>query len=171
MARELPSWIFWSTRASIDNEVPSVAAIVETCFAILFYWWFAIHFQTYLLLVISVVVAPFVLLRSDQSVAFGVKWIAEWERITWDDTRIARTERWLAWFLATPAALSGFLISLFRCPIFSSYDTSGRCRGGGPACVLLLPFYYYGGINNSRDYSLGSECGKSRDEGAHSIPR
>ncbi|WP_315826105.1 hypothetical protein [Bradyrhizobium sp. SZCCHNG3015] len=141
MTRELPSWMFWSTRASIDKEVPSVAAMIETCLAVLLYWWFAIHFQTYLLLVISVVVAPLVLLRSDQSVAFGVKWFAEWEGITWDETKIARTNKWLAWFLAIPAALSSFLILYLIAPslaILKPPEGAGAAFGRGWSVFLFV---------------------------------
>jgi len=81
------SWVFWSTRNSINGEIPSVTAIIETILAVSFYWWVAINFETYLLLLMSVAVAPLVLLRSDESVALGVKWFMHWEKNQWRDTR------------------------------------------------------------------------------------
>jgi hypothetical protein len=73
MTPESPKWVFWSTRETIDNDVPSVTAILETVIAVAAYWWIAIHFGTYLLLVVSVVVAPLVLLRTKESVLLGAK--------------------------------------------------------------------------------------------------
>jgi hypothetical protein len=88
----LPKWVFWSTRKSIDNEVPSITAILETIIAVPLYWWFAIHFETYLPLLVSVAVAPLVLLRSDESLALGVKWFSAWERSGWRASLASRRE-------------------------------------------------------------------------------
>lgn len=77
---ELPKWVFWSTRESIDNDIPSVTAIVETIIAVPLYWWIAIYFESYVLLLVSALVAPLVLLRSDRSVLLGVKWFIKFER-------------------------------------------------------------------------------------------
>ena len=70
----MANWILFSTRESIDTNVLSVTAIVETLIAIPAFWWTTIEYQTYLPLIISVAVAPLVLLRSEQSVALGVRW-------------------------------------------------------------------------------------------------
>src|SRR4051812_33250972 len=69
---EQPRWVFWSTRESIDNDVPSVTAILETIIAVPAYWFIAIHFSTYLPLLFSIAVAPLVLLRSDESIELGI---------------------------------------------------------------------------------------------------
>src|ERR1044071_2169565 len=71
---ELPRWVFWSTRESINSDIPSVTAIIETIIAVPLYWWVAIHFETYLPLLISAAIAPLLLLRSDESTALGRKW-------------------------------------------------------------------------------------------------
>jgi hypothetical protein len=89
---ELPTWVFWSTRESIDNDIPSVTAIAETIIAVPLYWWIAIYFETYLLLLISAIIAPLVLLRSDQSIALGVQWFTSWEE-RWNDRRSYRDFR------------------------------------------------------------------------------
>src|SRR5262245_50955677 len=72
-------WKFWSTPESIESETPSVMAIVETVIAVCLYWYYAMHFDSYLPLMISIAVAPLVLLRSDESVALGVKWFRAFE--------------------------------------------------------------------------------------------
>jgi hypothetical protein len=71
---EQKSWCWWSTHESIQNEVPSVTAIFETMIAVLLYWWIALQVGVLWPLLVSAAVAPMVLLRSDQSVALGIKW-------------------------------------------------------------------------------------------------
>lgn len=75
--------VLWSTPQSIVAEIPSVAAIVETIAAVILYWWLAFRFDTYLALLLGATVAPLVLLRSDPSVALGVKWFGRWQRDIW----------------------------------------------------------------------------------------
>ncbi|GEM_PF-3871303 len=91
VAREPPdrqrAWVFWSTRESIENNVPSVTAIVETIVAVPLYWAVAIYFETYGVLLFALAVAPMVLLRSDKSVALGRDWFMAWEKKSWDDSR------------------------------------------------------------------------------------
>jgi hypothetical protein len=77
---ETPQLVFWSTRASLENDIPSVTAIVETVVSIPLYWWLAIHFETFFPLLVSIIVAPLVLLRSTKSVAFGIKMFSKWEK-------------------------------------------------------------------------------------------
>ena len=77
---EPPGWVVWSTRASIDAGTPSLTAIVETIIAAPLYWWLVIGCETYLPLLVSACVAPLVLLRSDASVALGVRLFMAWEK-------------------------------------------------------------------------------------------
>jgi hypothetical protein len=70
-----PKWVWFSTHETIQNEVPSVTAILETIIAVPLYWWIALHTGLVLPLLISAAVAPFVLLRSDASVELGLKLI------------------------------------------------------------------------------------------------
>jgi len=70
----MATWTWWSTRDSINNDVPSVTAIMETLIAVAAYWSIAVYFETYLPLLVSVAVAPLVLLRSNPSIADGLKW-------------------------------------------------------------------------------------------------
>ena len=74
-------WKFWSTPESIASETPSIMAIVETVAAVGAYWYYAIHFENYAPLIISVAIAPLVLLRSDDSITLGVRWFLAFEAI------------------------------------------------------------------------------------------
>jgi hypothetical protein len=74
------AWCFWSTTESIQNEVPSVTAILETLIAVPLYWWIALHVGVVQPLLISALIAPLVLLRSEESVALGIRWFVAFER-------------------------------------------------------------------------------------------
>jgi hypothetical protein len=67
------SWCWWSTHESIANEVPSVTAILETIAAVVVYWWIALKVGVVWPLLVSAAVAPMVLLRSEPSIALGLK--------------------------------------------------------------------------------------------------
>jgi hypothetical protein len=67
------SWCIWSTIESVQNDVPSVTAILETLVVVPLYWWFALRVGVLLPLLVSAAVAPLVLLRSEQAVALGVR--------------------------------------------------------------------------------------------------
>src|SRR5262249_37668689 len=56
-------------------------AILETVIAVPLYWWIALHTGVVLPLLVSVAVAPMVLLRSDQSVELGLKWFRRVEKV------------------------------------------------------------------------------------------
>lgn len=73
-------FMWWSTHQSIAAEVPSVWAIAETILAVIAYWWVAHAFETYAHLVAGILVAPLVLLRSDQSIKLGLDCFDRWER-------------------------------------------------------------------------------------------
>lgn len=73
-------WVFFSTRESVENNIPSLAALIETFLAVAAYWAASIYFETYLLMIASVIVAPLVLLRSDASVILGIRWFTNWEK-------------------------------------------------------------------------------------------
>jgi hypothetical protein len=77
---KIPKWTVWSTRDTIDQNIPSIISIVETFLAVCLFGWIASAYETYLPLLISAAVAPLVLLRSEDSVVLGVKWFASWEK-------------------------------------------------------------------------------------------
>ena len=65
--------VWWSSRESIEAGKISLLAVAEVIFSVTAYWWIAWYFDTYAHLLISVLIAPLVLLRSDESVALGVE--------------------------------------------------------------------------------------------------
>jgi hypothetical protein len=109
------SWCWWSTHETIQNEVPSVTAILETIIAVPLYWWIALQTGWVLPLLISVAVAPFVLLRSEQSVALGVTWLLSWENAsnvkTYSDLEVGQKR--LVWTIVGLLAVMSFSVAYF----------------------------------------------------------
>ena len=66
-------FVRWSSPESIAAEQISLLAVAEVIFSVAAYWWIAWYFDTYAHLLISIIVAPLVLLRSDESAELGVK--------------------------------------------------------------------------------------------------
>ena len=62
-----------SSEESRAADKVSILAIAEVIFSVAVYWWIAVTFDTYLHLIISIALAPLVLIRSPQSVALGVE--------------------------------------------------------------------------------------------------
>ena len=75
-----PTWCFWSTGESIRNDVLSVTAIIETILVVPLYRWIAAQFGVIGPLSISAVIAPFVLLRSEESTVLGLRWFLRLEK-------------------------------------------------------------------------------------------
>src|SRR5438477_13102452 len=71
---------FFSTRSSINNDIPSFTGIIETLLAIVIYWWVAIRYETYLPLMLSAFAVLLLLLRSDESTALGKRLFLAWEK-------------------------------------------------------------------------------------------
>jgi hypothetical protein len=76
-----PKWVWWSTHETIQNEVTSVTAILETIIAVPLYWWIALHTGIVLPLLVSAAVAPLVLLRSDESIGLGLRWLQKMDSL------------------------------------------------------------------------------------------
>jgi hypothetical protein len=95
--------------------VPSVTAILETIIAVPLYWWIALQTGWVLPLLISVAVAPFVLLRSEQSVALGVTWLLSWENAsnvkTYSDLEVGQKR--LVWTIVGLLAVMSFSVAYF----------------------------------------------------------
>jgi hypothetical protein len=83
------NWRIWSTAESVRNREPSVMAVAETCLAPILYLWLAFHVGWLLPLYVAIAVAPFVLLRSDKSVALGVKWVQRLQYVGWGTQRFS----------------------------------------------------------------------------------
>lgn len=72
-------WV--SNRESVREGEPSVLAIAETLIAMGLTLWIAVHFGTVKHVVIGACIAPFLLLRTDDSAMLGLrtaKWIDDW---------------------------------------------------------------------------------------------
>ncbi|MBF0384016.1 MAG: hypothetical protein HQL69_23615 [Magnetococcales bacterium] len=79
----------YSTPESVEKGEPTILAIVETVFAVIFYWGIAWYWNTHIHLLTSIIVAPLLLLRSEQSTEKGVKWFGDFLE---DDTEITLRE-------------------------------------------------------------------------------
>lgn len=64
--------VLYSTKRSLENREVSFLAIVEIFIASIIYWFVAIYLDTYVHIWISVLVAPFLLLRSNSSIDMGL---------------------------------------------------------------------------------------------------
>jgi len=78
-ANDPPKLVFWSSRESINKQVPSVTAVIETIVATSVYLYAAIYSELYWTLIASAIAAPLVLLRSEESVSLGIKWFSKWQ--------------------------------------------------------------------------------------------
>jgi len=61
-----------SNKESLVNKEISFVAIIEIFFAVGIYWGFAIYFDTYMHILLSVLLSPFLLLRSNKSIDLGL---------------------------------------------------------------------------------------------------
>jgi hypothetical protein len=68
-------WSPFSDEESVDRGEVRFWAIVETLAAMTAFWWFAIYYETFLLLTTGLFIAPLLLLRSDKSTRLAVRWI------------------------------------------------------------------------------------------------
>jgi hypothetical protein len=141
-AKAEPKWVVWSTRTSIENDIPSITAIIETLFAVLIYWWIAIQFETYLPFLVSVAIAPLVLLRSDESVELGVKWFAKWEHKVWQPN--LRTLQPKKIKLALPILGSGVGLILL-----SDYILASTFLVGAAPHYAFFGGFVFGGVSMS----------------------
>jgi hypothetical protein len=64
--------VLFSTSESIEKNEFSLLAFFETVFAVFLYWGVAVYFDTYIHIVISIIIAPFLLLKSKESVKLGL---------------------------------------------------------------------------------------------------
>jgi hypothetical protein len=76
-------WRIWSTEASIRNRQPSIMAFAETIVAVLFYVCLASLTGFLFPLYFTVALAPLVMMRSEESIAFGVRMFRSIEETGW----------------------------------------------------------------------------------------
>lgn len=101
-----PVFVLSSTAASVKHGIPSLLAAAEVVVAVSFYWAIALAFETQAHLWMSVVVAPLLLLRSDASVALGIRWFEQFVHYGFSQTpgeAIRKVQLWIAVALAAAA--------------------------------------------------------------------
>jgi len=64
----MSTFILFSNNESISNKKISIVAILEVILINVIYWWFAISYDTYIHILVSVILTPFLLLKSKLSV-------------------------------------------------------------------------------------------------------
>jgi len=75
------TWVWRSYPGTTDAGIFSVLAAIEVVAAIAAYWGYAIWAHTQVHLLISILVAPLLLLRSEQSVELGIRWFKRFDII------------------------------------------------------------------------------------------
>lgn len=68
-------WVWRCTDASIEAGQISVFAVLETLLAVAVYWYLVWRFHWPWMMFISMLAAPMLLLRSEQSVKLGLRWL------------------------------------------------------------------------------------------------
>jgi hypothetical protein len=102
-------WLWRSRPGTTDHGIFSVLSVVEVLFAISCYWAVAIYAHTQLHLLVGVLAAPLLLLRSDQSIKLGIDWFRRFDPA--NDADISWTARVVEWMLKKGDQIdaSGFL--------------------------------------------------------------
>ena len=100
------SFCWRSTPESRAAGTWSVLAVTETVLSVAAYWWIAVAFDTHLHLVVSILFAPFVLLRSKASIDLAVEMFEQYWAQSEED-QIKKSTVWLIALLA--AACSGLM--------------------------------------------------------------
>ena len=62
--------VWHSSESSIQNREISLLAILEIIFAISLYWGIAFYYDFYLHIITSIIFAPFLLLKSEDSISY-----------------------------------------------------------------------------------------------------
>ena len=67
------NYVWHSTKESRDNQTISILAIVETIFFVVLTWFVAYHYNTYTHIYTAIAIAPFLLLKTPESVDKGIE--------------------------------------------------------------------------------------------------
>ncbi len=71
-----PAVRLWSSHESVRRGEPTVLALLETLAAMSVSVWIGIHFGTWMHVAVGAAIAPFLLLRTDESCRRGLRWAA-----------------------------------------------------------------------------------------------
>ena len=108
----LVGWDWHSRPGTTAAEKFSILAAVEVVIAVILYWGYAIYAHTQTHLLISVIAAPLLLLRSEESVRTGMKYFGPYD--DWVTTHDAKARESLDSRYIFPLAIFG-LIFAFVC--------------------------------------------------------
>lgn len=163
MSGEKPSWCVWSTPETVQNDVPSVTAILETVIAVPLYWWIALQVGTVLPLLISTVVAPLVLLRSDQSVALGLRWFQGFEASIIDAPILGYVDGLLSFVHISIFWIAGNGRPMDRSPYLSDHIyVAQRFNWGIGFRVYAFTHIFNTSSAPRMEFTTGSTCGCDR---------
>jgi hypothetical protein len=82
-----------SNKESVARGEVSILAIVETLLAIALVFYLSAHFNTLRWLAVAMCVAPLLLLRTDESVQLGIRWLDRWDGWLFDTIGTCATGR------------------------------------------------------------------------------
>ena len=89
------NFVWYTAQEGRDGDKISVVACMEVILSVAAYWWIAWYYDTYAHLLVSICLAPLVLLRSDESVELGLRWYERyWDR--WNENLPLRHPKVLA---------------------------------------------------------------------------
>jgi hypothetical protein len=116
------SVVLFSTPTSVDNSTLSIAAAVEVVLSVLVFVGFIVYFGVTLYLSLVIVIAPLLLLRSDESIRYGLNLFQQY--ITGDINKFIdnpeKTFRSVAfWRSVTFSAFSGGISIFFLIKLLS----------------------------------------------------
>jgi hypothetical protein len=98
-------FVWHSTAASVESGTISILAACEVIVAVILYWFVAVWLHTQAHLWISIAIAPLLLLRSEASVALGVKWFEHYIDAGFRQSPEQAIRSLRAWLAAVPAAI------------------------------------------------------------------
>jgi hypothetical protein len=101
------NWVFWSTPETINREIWSVSAVIESAVALSVFLWFAIYLEIYGLMLVAAAAAPLLLLHCDDSRALALQWFRSWTDNITNDVALP------IWLVASSAALLSLIVYVF----------------------------------------------------------
>ena len=79
------NFVWYSRQQGRDGDKISFVACMEVVLSVAAYWTIALYFETYAHLLVSICLAPLVLLRSDDSVELGLRWYKRYRDVSGDN--------------------------------------------------------------------------------------
>jgi hypothetical protein len=136
---------FRSSPDSVKNNEPTWMAIIETVLAIAAYWGIAIYWETHLHLLISICVAPLLLLRSPQSTEAGARWFYDyWTNKTEISPKKTPLRFWAIILLAAGiSGLASYFLATYLLPGHEGWSLFGRALLLGILAIIIAQATVY----------------------------